>query len=120
MTAFTGSPRPVLDFDPRAAEYARHRKIHPGVLHELVGSGLFAPETRVLDVGCGTGNYAAALTAATSCHVSGVDPSPRMLDWARHAAPWESLCQGSAECLPYANDSFDLVMSTDVIHHIAD
>jgi ubiquinone/menaquinone biosynthesis C-methylase UbiE len=120
MTAITGSPRPVSDFDPRAAEYARHRKVHPGVLDELVSSGLFAPETRVLDIGCGTGNYAAALTQTSRCRVSGVDPSPRMLDWARDAAPWESLAQGSAERLPFGDDSFDVVMSTDVIHHIGD
>jgi ubiquinone/menaquinone biosynthesis C-methylase UbiE len=120
MTAITGSPRPVSDFDSRAAEYARHRKVHPGVLDELVSSGLFAPETRVLDIGCGTGNYAAALTQTSRCRVSGVDPSPRMLDWARDAAPWESLAQGSAERLPFGDDSFDVVMSTDVIHHIGD
>ena len=82
-------------------EYRRHRRVHPEVLHQLLGSGLFGPETRVLDVGCGTGNYAAALTEATNCRVSGVDPSQRMLDWARNAAPWESLAQGSAESLPF-------------------
>jgi ubiquinone/menaquinone biosynthesis C-methylase UbiE len=120
MTAMTGSPGPLLDFDPRAADYARHRKVHPGVVAELVGSGLFTPEARILDVGCGTGNYAAALTAATSCRVSGVDPSQRMLDRARAAAQWESLARGNAESLPFGDDSFDVAMSTDVIHHITD
>jgi ubiquinone/menaquinone biosynthesis C-methylase UbiE len=43
-----------------------------------------------------------------------------MLDWARDAAPWESLVEGSAERLPFADDSFDVVVSTDVIHHIGD
>lgn len=120
MIAMAGSPGALFDFDPRAAEYARHRKVHPGVVDELVASGLFAPGTRVLDVGCGTGNYAAALTAATNCRVSGVDPSSRMLDQARDAAPWQSLAQASAESLPFAGDAFDVVMSTDVIHHIGD
>ena len=120
MTAMTGSLMPTVDFDQRAAEYARHRKVHPGVVNELLESGLFSPETHVLDVGCGTGNYAEALTEATGCRVSGVDPSQRMLDRARDAAPWESLAQGSAESLPFGNDSFDVVMSTDVIHHIGD
>jgi ubiquinone/menaquinone biosynthesis C-methylase UbiE len=120
MTSMTGSLRPNLDFDQRAAEYARHRKTHPGVVNELIESGFFSPETRVLDVGCGTGNYAAALTKATGCRVSGVDPSRRMLDSARDAAPWESLVQGSAESLPFPSDSFDVVISTDVIHHIGD
>ena len=107
-----------LDFDGCVEEFGRHRRAHPEVLHQLLGSGLFGAETRVLDVGCGTGSYAAALTEATNCRVSGVDPSQRMLDWARNAALWESLFQGSAESLPFGDDLFDVVMSTDVIHHI--
>jgi ubiquinone/menaquinone biosynthesis C-methylase UbiE len=109
-----------LDYDRRATEFARHRKIHPEVLRELLASGVFGPETRVLDVGCGTGNYAAALTAATNCRISGVDPSQKMLERARDAASWESLARSSAENLPFGDDAFDVVMSTDVIHHIRD
>jgi ubiquinone/menaquinone biosynthesis C-methylase UbiE len=120
MTTMTGSLTPNLNFDHRASEYARHRKVHAGVVDELVESGLFTPATRLLDVGCGTGNYAEALTKATGCRVSGVDPSQGMLDRARDAAPWESLKQGSAESLPFPSDLFDVVMSTDVIHHIGD
>jgi ubiquinone/menaquinone biosynthesis C-methylase UbiE len=118
MTRMTRSLQPNLDFDQRVSEYARHRTTHPGVVNELLASGHFAPEVRVLDVGCGTGNYAAALTKATGCRVSGIDPSRRMLDRARDAARWDSLVAGSAESLPFPPDSFDVVMSTDVIHHI--
>jgi ubiquinone/menaquinone biosynthesis C-methylase UbiE len=114
-------PNPFrLDFDGRVEEFVRHRRVHPEVLQQLLGSGYFGPGTRVLDVGCGTGNYAAALTMATGCRVSGLDPSQRMLDWARDAAPWESLAQGCAESLPFGDDSFDVVISTDVIHHVGD
>jgi ubiquinone/menaquinone biosynthesis C-methylase UbiE len=120
MTTMTGSRTRNLDFDQRASEYARHRTIHPGVVNELVESGFLTPKTRVLDVGCGTGNYAAALTKATGCRVSGVDPSRRMLDRARDAAPWESFVRGSAESLSFGDDAFDVVISTDVIHHISD
>src|SRR5688572_13398682 len=101
-----------LDYDRRAAEFARHRKIHPEVLRQLLAGGICSPETRVLDVGCGTGNYAAALTAATNCRISGVDPSKGMLALARNAAQWESLAQSNAESLPFEDDSFDVVMST--------
>lgn len=109
-----------LDFDGRVEEFVRHRRVHPEVLGQLLTSGLFGPETCVLDVGCGTGNYAAALTAATSCRISGIDPSQRMLDSAREAASWESLVRGSAESLPFGDDAFDVVISTDVIHHVRD
>ena len=114
-------PHPFrLDFDGRVEEFARHRRVHPEVLQQLLASGFFGPETRVLDVGCGTGNYAAALNEATSCRVSGVDPSSRMLERARAAAPWESLARSSGESLPFGDDALDVVMSTDVIHHIGD
>ena len=120
MSATTVTNPFRLDFDGRVEEFVRHRRVHPEVLQELLASGLFRPESRVLDVGCGTGNYAAALIESTSCLVSGVDPSRQMLDAARASAPWESLGQGDAERLPFGDDSFDVVMSTDVIHHIAD
>ena len=115
------APNPYrLDFDGRVEEFVRHRKVHPEVLHHLLASGLFGPETHVLDVGCGTGNYAAALVESTGCLVSGIDPSRRMLDRARDATQWQSLAQGNAESLPFGDNSFDVIMSTDVIHHIVD
>jgi ubiquinone/menaquinone biosynthesis C-methylase UbiE len=120
MIAMAEQTESRLDYDKRATEFARHRKLHPEVFRVLLASGLFSEETRVLDVGCGTGNYAAALTAATKCRIFGVDPSERMLDWARGAASWESLTRSGAENLPFGDDMFDVVMSTDVIHHIRD
>jgi ubiquinone/menaquinone biosynthesis C-methylase UbiE len=109
-----------LDYDHRAAAYARHRTINPRVVDALIAGGAIDAATDVLDVGCGTGNYAAALVAATGCRVSGVDPSREMLRRARDAAPWQALREGRGERLPFPDRSFDLVMTTDVIHHIGD
>jgi len=81
MGAMAGTNPFRLDFDGRVEEYGRHRRIHPEVLRQLLESGLFGPETRVLDVGCGTGNYAAALTNSTNCLVSGVDIPARIVDY---------------------------------------
>src|SRR5215210_6778781 len=120
MVAMTGTNPFRLDFDGHVEEYVRHRRIHPEVLRQFLESGLFGPQTRVLDVGCGTGNYAAALAESTSCLLSGIDPSQRMLDSARTSASWESLMQGNAESLPFGDNSFNVVMSTDVIHHVED
>jgi SAM-dependent methyltransferase len=120
MTAMIGQQTVTLDYDLGAAAYARHRHVHPEVLRELLASGLFTSESHALDVGCGTGNYAAALTDATACRISGIEPSARMLERARDAAPWQSLVQGSAENFPFPAASFDVVMSTDVIHHVHD
>ncbi|TNE77606.1 MAG: methyltransferase domain-containing protein [Gammaproteobacteria bacterium] len=71
------------------------------------------PGDNVLDVGCGTGILAREAVSRTGSHgrVTGLDPGPGMLAVARELAPnigWE---QGVAESLPYADDSFDAVVS---------
>jgi SAM-dependent methyltransferase len=69
---------------------------------------------RVLDVGCGSGN-GALLAARRGAEVVGLDPAPRLLDVARRNAQAEQLSinfvSGSAEKLPFDDDSFDDVLS---------
>jgi ubiquinone/menaquinone biosynthesis C-methylase UbiE len=69
----------VIDYDHLAAEYARHRTAHPEVLKRLAVTGSVGPASRVLDVGCGTGNYLIALHRLTGCAAWGIDPSEQML-----------------------------------------
>ena len=109
-----------MDYDPLADAYARHRGIHPGVLHRLIERGDVSDQSRVLDVGCGTGNYLTAIHAETVCAATGVDPSEGMLATARQRAPELVWLQGSGERLPLDDASVDLVYSVDVIHHIGD
>jgi SAM-dependent methyltransferase len=112
-----GRPTDV-NYDQRAASYARHRGVHEGVLRELIDGGRVDANSRVLDVGCGTGNYARALKAITGCPISGVEPSAEMRSRAADTTIWEKLVAGRAEQLPFADGQFDLVMTTDVIHHV--
>jgi SAM-dependent methyltransferase len=70
---------------------------------------------RVLDVACGNGN--AALAAARRfAAVTGVDYVPSLLARARDRAEAEGLALGlreaDAEALPFADDAFDVVLST--------
>lgn len=110
-----------LDYDTLADEYAPNRGAHPGVLQALIASGI-GPDTRALDVGCGTGNYALALRDRTGGCIIGIDPSRRMLVQARlndrgRVVPF---VQGAGERLPFAGGTFDFVFSVDVIHHVGD
>ena len=109
-----------LDYDRLAADYARHRRVHPGVLRDLIETGHIAAASRVLEVGCGTGNYISALQAATGCPAWGLDPSEQMLAQAQQHGGATTFRQGRAETLPFADGAFDLVFSVDVIHHVAD
>jgi ubiquinone/menaquinone biosynthesis C-methylase UbiE len=77
------------------------------------------PRGRGLDVGCGTGALAACLAAA-GYEMSGVDPSQGMLDVMRARAPGVKAFNASGTSLPFPDDSFDLVLSVAVLHHVAD
>jgi len=109
---------PHLDYDQLAAEYARHRRVHPGVFQALAETT--ASDTRVLEVGCGTGNYVLALHARLGCTCKGIDPSREMLAQARTRSEAVDFRQGFAEQLAFGARSFDLVFSVDVIHHVDD
>lgn len=113
-------PAPTVDYDRLAAAYARRRRAHPGVLaalNEAVGAEHLR---RVLEIGCGTGNYLRALADLTDGRPFGLDPSRGMLAQAQAAATAIHLVAGRAESLPFAPATFDLAFSVDVIHHIGE
>ncbi len=66
------------------------------------------PESRLLDVSCGTGHVAAA-AAAAGASVVGVDFSSEMLSGARRLHPTLDFRLGDAEELDFPDESFDAV-----------
>ncbi len=73
---------------------------------------------RVLDAGCGTGRFGAALTDQCGVLV-GVDPDPDMLTlaWPRLAGRG---ARGVVEHLPFPDASFDLSVAVTVLEFVAD
>lgn len=69
---------------------------------------------RLLDAGCGPGGMLTRLSALGQPF--GVDLHPLALTHASGKAP---LAQAAVEHLPFAEDSFDLVTSFDVLYHLA-
>lgn len=67
---------------------------------------------RVLDVGCGNGYFTQQLVKRA--HTVGLDFSATML--AQH--PASDLVRGSTLALPFADDTFDLVVCSNLLHHI--
>ena len=85
---------------------------------DFVGTG---DGERVLDVGCGTGHLAAAITSLSSpVEVHGVDFSPIYVDYARAHNPEPRLVfrVGDACALDYPDKTFDRVLSLLALHFI--
>ena len=74
----------------------------------------------VLDVGCGEGALARRL-AGTGARVVGLDPLAGALETARAAGektPSLRYVEGVAEALPFARESFDIVIFFNSLHHV--
>ena len=77
------------------------------------------PRGKGLDVGCGTGVLAERLADA-GYEMSGVDPSEGMLGVLRARTAKVGATRATGTKLPFADDSFDLVLTVAVLHHVAD
>jgi SAM-dependent methyltransferase len=87
-------------------------------VHErmLPAARLDGPAGRALDVGCGAGRSTAAL-APYARRVVGLEPVPAMLAHCRTVAPHASFVVGSAERLPFASGTFDLVTAAGSLNY---
>lgn len=85
-------------------------------IHALLG---LPAGSEVLDIGCGTGNYTAALQAR-GLRLAAIDPSERMLTEAREKSDAIAWWQGTVEALPFEDGSFAGAIATLTTHHWAD
>lgn len=115
--------QPEERYNPFRHLYARKRLDVLKIAHELLAD---KPDGRVLDMGGGMGRIAVPL--AQQYHVHLCDISQAMLDLARTAAqeaalPPERLQTSLVDAsrpLPFADDSFDLIICLDLLVHLPD
>ena len=69
-----------------------------------------AKPQRALDVGCGEGRFVRMLKAE-GVEAVGLDPTPSLVAEARRLDPVGAYVEGRAEALPFADESFDLVVA---------
>ena len=75
--------------------------------------------TRVLDAGCGAGGLC-KLAREKGAKVSGLDASETLVSIARAQMPDAEFRTGDLEDLPYADNSFDVVLAANSVQYAAD
>ncbi len=75
---------------------------------------------RVLDLGCGFGDFCAYAAERGAARVLGVDLSERMLNEARRRHPHLEFVREAVEDHRIAPESFDLVVSSLCLHYVRD
>jgi SAM-dependent methyltransferase len=74
-------------------------------------------DLRVLDAGCGTGRNVIEFGGLGD--VKGIDFSPDAIEFCRRRG-LADVQQGAIEQLPFGDQTFDLILATDVIEHLRD
>jgi SAM-dependent methyltransferase len=78
------------------------------------------PGDRLLDVGCGTGWFTRRLAAMPGLDVMGIDLDPESLAFARGRDPRASYARADALRLPFADNSFERVLSVTALCFVKD
>jgi ubiquinone/menaquinone biosynthesis C-methylase UbiE len=101
----------------------RFRPLYARAVADVARAGLLGG-SRVLDVGTGPGRVPIELARrCPDLHIEGLDLSPEMIAHARHVAGPDNRARftvGDVADLPFADDSFDLIIATMTQHHWAD
>ncbi len=98
-------------YDTIGLNYANLRKPDPRIEHVI--SNALGPAKAVLNVGAGAGSYEPA-----DRNVTAVEPSLEMIR--QRPASAATAIQGSAENLPFDDNTFDASMAILTIHHWSD
>lgn len=109
-----------IDYDNASRTYDQTRDFDRAVVDALAKRAALSERSRVLDFGCGTGNYLVELHCRFSCRCFGVDPSSGMRRAATDKCPELTVREGDHRSVPFEDGSFDLIYLTDVLHHVPD
>jgi ubiquinone/menaquinone biosynthesis C-methylase UbiE len=89
-----------------------------GHLYDLIASHL-NKEYKIIDIGCATGGCLKYLTLKGFSNLFGVDPSEEYIKSAKQKSG-HNFSIGSAECIPFNDNLFDVAILDQVLEHLVD
>lgn len=109
-----------MDYTHLAEHFANTHTVNYHIFFEIISK--FSPKSniKVLDFGCGTGNYIKAICTYTNYHIYGVEPCKEMIQYAKKQNPNVMIKSGNHLSIPYPDNFFEYVYMTNVIHQIPD
>jgi len=78
----------------------------------------FFKNKKVLDVGCGRGDFLTSLREKYGCYCIGLDISKNMIFYASQNNSTSIYVVGSSDFLPFKDDAVDVVHFNHVFHHL--
>lgn len=76
-------------------------------------------DVRVLDIGCAMGGFLDYLCAKAIKSLSGIDPTKKYVNYAKQKGNY-TIKLGSAESIPFEDNSFDLLVMDQVLEHLVE
>lgn len=108
------------DFNKLADCYDYYHSAHNTFIELLKKEYRENKDTKIVDVGCGTGNETLNIYNKFKCTVYGIDPAKNMLKKAAGKSDKIVWLEGTAERIPVGNNSIDIITSFFSIHHFLD
>jgi len=107
----------ICSYDAIAEQFSDYWFDHPPQCEIEQFLQRLAPNSSVLDVGCGPGHHAKVLANAGH-DVVGIDLSDGMLTQARQRVPSIGFLKMDMKQLQFSSDAFDAVWCSAAVHHI--
>lgn len=107
----------MQEYDEIGQTYNATRRADPRIVDQMIKLLGLPQEAAILDVGAGTGNYSLEW-AKHGYHVTALEPS-LVMHQQGHSHPNLKWILGSAENMPFEDQSFDGIVSTLAVHHFS-
>jgi ubiquinone/menaquinone biosynthesis C-methylase UbiE len=105
------------NFDLIADDYNNYHNSHNNFIEIIKKHSLADKNSILIDVGCGTGNETINLFNNFGCNVIGIEPSEKMIAVGKSKSNNIKWLIGTAEKIPFEDNSVDVITSFFSVHH---